>query len=230
MTINPSDGELALPAEERDTSSAKRAATFNAKFRRSPVTVVLIAVNVAVFLAMVASGVNFVNPKGWDIVRWGGNFTPLTRSGEWWRLVTAMFVHFGVVHLSFNMYALLQVGTYLEPVLGRSRYLLAYFGTGIVASLVSLWFHPDNSVGAGASGAIFGLFGLLLALVTTDLFPKEYAKAMRSNILTLVAINLFLGWQLGLDNAAHIGGLATGLAFGYIYYSAALRDRPHRPI
>jgi rhomboid protease GluP len=137
-----------------------------------------------------------------------------------------MFLHFGVVHLSFNMYALLQVGRYLEPLLGSRRYLLAYFATGIVASFVSLLFHTDNSVGAGASGAIFGLFGLQLAVAMTDFFPEDYAKKMRSSILTLIGVNLVLGWQLGLDNAAHIGGLATGFAFGYIYFGVLRSVRP----
>ncbi|HEY1270224.1 MAG TPA: rhomboid family intramembrane serine protease [Candidatus Binatia bacterium] len=227
---NPVDGGVALPAEDPDKySQDSSAAAFEAKSPRSYVTFALIGVNVAVFLAMVASGVNFVNPSGWDIVKWGGNFMPLTRSGEWWRLITAMFLHFGVFHLSFNMYALLQVGRYLEPVLGSRRFALAYFGTGIAASFSSLWFHTDNSVGAGASGAIFGLFGVLLALVTTDLFEKDYAKKMRSSVLTLVGINLVLGWQLGLDNAAHIGGLVAGVLFGYIYFRALRSRRPPPP-
>lgn len=220
----PSDGGVALPAEDPDKlSQDSEAGAVETKRPRSFVTYALIGINVAVFLAMVASGVSFANPSGWDIVRWGGNFAPLTRSGEWWRLVTAMFLHFGVVHLTFNMYALLQVGRYLEPLLGSRRYLVAYFATGIFASLVSLLFHTDNSVGAGASGAIFGLFGVQLALVTTDLFEKDYAKKMRSSMLTLIGVNLFLGWQIGLDNAAHIGGLAAGLLFGYVY-SRALRS------
>jgi membrane associated rhomboid family serine protease len=225
---NPADGGLALPAEDPDkapTSQENGAPAFKAKIRRSYVTFALIAVNVAVFLAMVANGVDFLRPSGWDLVKWGGDFKPLTTNGEWWRLITSMFLHIGIIHIAFNMYALFQVGRYLEPVLGRWRYLCAYFGTGIAASLLSLWFHADNSVGAGASGAIFGLFGLLLALVTTDLFPKQYAKEMRSNILTLLIVNLFLGWQLGLDNAAHIGGTATGLAFGYAYIGALRAKR-----
>jgi rhomboid protease GluP len=224
---DPADGGVALPAEDPDNySQAGGAGAFEAKSPRGYVTFALIAVNVAVFLAMVASGVNFLNPSGLDVVKWGGNYTPLTRSGEWWRLITAMFLHFGVVHLSFNMYALLQVGRYLEPLLGSRRYLLAYFATGIVASFVSLLFHTDNSVGAGASGAIFGLFGLQLAVAMTDFFPEDYAKKMRSSILTLIGVNLVLGWQLGLDNAAHIGGLAMGFAFGYVYFGVLRSARP----
>ncbi len=226
---NLADGGLALPADDpanTPPSEENDAESFTVNSPRSYVTFALMAVNIAVFLAMVASGVDFFKPTGWDAVRWGGNYKPLTTSGQWWRLVTSMFLHFGVIHLAFNMYALLQVGRYLEPLLRRRRYLFAYFATGIAASLVSLWFHSDNSVSAGASGAIFGLFGIELAVATTDFFPEDYAKKMRSSMLTLIGVNLFLGWQLGLDNAAHIGGLVTGFVFGYIYFRAVRSQRP----
>ena len=119
-------------------------------------TPLLIDISVVVFVLMVVSGVHFMEPTGEDLVAWGGNWRGATLAGEWWRLLTCCFVHIGIVHLLFNMYALLMVGIHLEPLLGRSRVLGLYVITGVFASVASLWWH-DNTVSAGASGAIFGL-------------------------------------------------------------------------
>src|SRR5689334_12007874 len=90
------------------------------------------------------------------------------------RMITNVFVHIGILHLLFNMYGLYFVGRFLEPMLGKVRYITAYFCAGVIASLVSLYWHRnENIVSAGASGAIFGMYGVFLALLTTHLIPKS---------------------------------------------------------
>lgn len=182
------------------------------------VTYGIIAINVLVFIGMIVNGVNFMSPTGEDIVNWGGNFSPYTNSGDWWRLITCVFVHIGIIHLLFNMYALYTIGVYLEPMLGKAKFIIAYLCTGVFASLVSLWWHTTPVASAGASGAIFGMFGVFLALLSTSLIPKKVRSQLLQSIGIFVAYNLLYGMRSGVDNAAHIGGLMSGLAIGYVYY------------
>jgi rhomboid protease GluP len=124
------------------------------------------------------------------------------------------------------MYALLYIGLLLEPQLGRLRFLSAYLLTGIVASLTSLYWHP-NVLSAGASGAIFGMYGVFLALVTTNLIEKTRRTALLTSIVIFVGYNLLYGTKSGVDNAAHLGGLVSGMLIGYLFYPG-LR-RPESP-
>lgn len=188
-------------------------------------TYALIAINVIVFLVMAISGVSLLSPTGPDIINWGGNYGPFTNSGDWWRLITCMFVHVGIVHLLFNMYALLMVGVFLEPILGKTRYLIAYFSTGVAASLVSTWWNNESVVSAGASGAVFGMYGLFLALLSTNLIPKQTRKQLLQGIAIFVGYNLLNGLKSGIDNAAHIGGLVSGLVIGYLFYLAMRKEQ-----
>ena len=184
---------------------------------------VLIYINVLIFLLMVLSGISFFNPDGRSLVQWGGNFSPLTANGEWWRLFTYMFLHGGIWHLLGNMYALLYVGMYLEPLLGKVRLIAAYVLTGLCAGLASLWMHP-HSVAVGASGAIFGLYGVFLALLTTKHIEKTTRVNMLRSILFFVVFNLMMGLQGNTDNAAHVGGLLSGLAIGYAFYPGISKE------
>jgi rhomboid protease GluP len=165
---------------------------------------------------MIATGVDFMSPTGEQLVTWGANFRPSTLAGEWWRLLTCCFIHIGVLHLLMNMYALLYIGLLLEPRLGSIRFLTAYLVTGIAASTASLWWHP-LTVSAGASGAIFGMYGVFLAMLTTNLIEKSTRKALLSSIAIFVGYNLLYGMKGGIDNAAHIGGLVSGLLAGYAF-------------
>lgn len=187
----------------------------------------ILAINVLVFVLMVISGVNVLNPTGEDIFKWGGSWGPTTANGEYWRLLTCIFVHIGVMHLLFNSYALFIVGSYLEPLLGKAKFLLLYLSTGIIASVVSVWWNIDNPpVSAGASGAIFGLNGVMLALLTTNLIPASLRKNLLQAFAVLVGYNLLYGWSKeGIDNAAHLGGLVSGFAFGYLFYFLLLRKQ-----
>jgi rhomboid protease GluP len=189
------------------------------------ITPIIINLNIAIFILMVISGVDFMSPDTESLIRWGANFRPVTLEGGWWRLLSNCFLHIGLFHLLFNMYALLYVGLLLEPYLGKLRFLTAYLLTGIAASTASLWVH-DQTVSAGASGAIFGLYGVFLAMLTTNFIDKSVRKALFSSIAIFVVYNLMNGMKGGIDNAAHIGGLVSGFIIGYLYYpSLKANDR-----
>ena len=182
---------------------------------------VLIDVNIILFVLMCIFSGSFGTvflPESDVLVQWGGNYKPLTLEGEWWRLFTCMFAHIGVIHLVMNMYALLYVGLFLEPLLGKWRFAIAYVSTGIFASLTSLWWH-DNTVSAGASGAIFGMYGVFLALLLTNLIEKSARNSMLASITIFIGYNLVFGLKAGVDNAAHIGGLLSGFVIGFLLYA-----------
>ncbi|MBQ9853686.1 MAG: rhomboid family intramembrane serine protease [Bacilli bacterium] len=137
------------------------------------------------------------------------NSFDLVKSGQVFRLFTSMFVHFGIFHLFFNMYTLYIVGTRVEDFFGKTKYLLIYLISGICGSLLSISFHPD-AVSAGASGAIFGLFGSLLYFGYN--YRGYIGAIVRSQILPLVIYNLLIGFFVSyIDVSAHIGGLIGGL-------------------
>lgn len=185
------------------------------------VTPFLIWINVGVFMLMALTGVDLLHPASDDLIRWGANFSPLTLEGQPWRLLSSYFLHIGVIHLVFNMYALLQIGPLLEPILGSRHFATAYLTAGLAGSVGSLWWH-EVVLGAGASGAIFGLYGVFLALLTTNWLNAETRRDLLRSILIFVGYNLVIGLQAGIDNAAHIGGLVAGLLFGYTYYFSVL--------
>ncbi|HEY0977019.1 MAG TPA: rhomboid family intramembrane serine protease [Flavobacteriales bacterium] len=182
-------------------------------------TPLLLDISVLVYIAMVLSGVHFMQPTSEDLVMWGANWRNATLGGEWWRLLTCCFVHIGIIHLLLNMYALLMIGIHLEPLLGKWRMIALYVITGICASITSLWWH-DNTVSAGASGAIFGLYGVFLALLFTDIIHKDVRKQLLSSIGLFVVYNLIYGLKGNVDNAAHLGGLLSGVVLGFTMYIA----------
>ncbi len=181
------------------------------------ITPVLIDLNILIFILMVISGANIMLPDNQTLIAWGANFRPLTLEGEWWRLLTSCFVHVGILHLLLNMYALLYIGLLLEPRLGTQRFLAAYLLTGLASSVNSIWWH-ELTISVGASGAIFGLYGVFFAMLTTNLIEKTARKALLTSIGIFVLFNLANGLKSGIDNAAHIGGLLSGLMIGYAYY------------
>ena len=188
------------------------------------VTPILIDLNILILLLMFSTGANILWPDSQTVITWGGNFRPMTLEGEWWRLITSNFLHFGIIHLFFNMGALTYIGAILEPRLGRLKFLLAYLLTGITSGIASLWWH-DNAVSAGASGAIFGMFGVFLALLTTNFVEKETRNTTLRGIGYFVVYNLIFGAAIGADNAGHIGGLIGGLFMGYCFYLTFIRPK-----
>jgi len=181
------------------------------------ITPLLIDINIVIFILMVLSGVNAFQPDNLSLLAWGANFRPSTLDGEWWRLLTNIFLHVGIMHLLLNMYALVYIGLLLEPYLGKLRFAMAYLLTGVIASLTSLYWH-DLTISAGASGAIFGMYGLFLALLTTNFIEKTTRKTLLTSIAIFVGYNLIYGLKGGIDNAAHIGGLVSGFIIGYLFY------------
>jgi membrane associated rhomboid family serine protease len=175
-------------------------------------TYVLIAMNVAVFVAMVVAGVSPLEPSVEGLLAWGANFGPRTTGGEWWRLFSAMFLHIGVVHLAMNMFALNAIGTFMERVFGQTGYLVVYVFAGLAGSAASVAWNPFG-VSAGASGAIFGLYGALLAYIVRcrEALPAQSLAGLRSSALTFLGYNVVLGFaHRGTDVAAHGGGLVGG--------------------
>lgn len=185
---------------------------------RAVVTPALVAINLLVFVAMAVEGAGILTPNGAVHARWGSNVGPLTINGEWWRLFTCLFLHFGVVHLGFNLWALNDSGPTVERLFGSAHFLVLYLLSGVVGGMTSLLWDPAvNS--AGASGAIFGIFGGLLAFVTRSgsRVPRTVLERLRTSTLLFVAYSLFSGFsRAGIDNAAHVGGLVAGSGLGFL--------------
>ena len=165
------------------------------------ITYILIAINIITFLFMIFYGKS-------NFITLFGNYPPLVKEGEYYRLFTSMFLHADIIHIACNMYALYVLGPQLESFFGKIKYLIIYLLSGIIGNLFVLIFET-NSIGVGASGAIFGLFGALLY------FGYHYrvylGSVIRTQVLPVILINLFIGFTTpGISNAAHIGGLVGG--------------------
>ncbi len=207
----------------------------------APATHILVAINCIVFLAMVAKGISPFNPTVDQLMNWGasraGNVLIV---GQWWRIVTAMFLHVGILHLATNMWCLWNLGLLAEPLMGSWGVLAVYLLTGAAGNLLSTfanwwWSLPDwmkyhdlrvFPAGAGASGAVFGIAGALIVLLKSNRLPVPPVelKKLRRSVIYFAAINLFIGLSisigtavmgkgLSIDNYAHIGGCACGLLF-----------------
>lgn len=170
-----------------------------------------IGVQVLVFILMELSG---GSTNSANLIRFGAKFNPLIFEGEWWRFFTPMFLHIGFLHLLMNTAALYLLGTVVEKIFGRLRFLLIYLFAGFTGTLSS--FLMNDSLSAGASGAIFGCFGALLYFGTV--YPRQFVRTMGMNIIFIILINLVFGFTMpGIDNAGHIGGLIGGfLATGIL--------------
>src|SRR5712692_2243839 len=183
---------------------------------RMPVTAVLIGINVLVFVLMVVSGASITLPDNHQLLKWGAD-GPLT-PGQPWRLLTSNYVHIGIIHIALNMWCLWNLGALAERIFDRWTYALTYTACGIAGSLVGLWWHP-MTVEAGASGAIFGIAGVLIAALYLGRLPvpPSAIKATLKSLLSFAGYNLFFGAVVpGISNAAHLGGLITGLGLGAV--------------
>lgn len=210
---NPLQDAEVSNSQNQDSSVANTIFSFRKNFRVTPA---IILMNVVVFIGMVVTGVSIMNPSTIDILKWGANFRSFVLQGEWWRLITCCFIHIGIIHILFNMWALYSIGIFLERMIGSWRFAFAYVIAGLAGSMNSIIFHYATP-SAGASGAIFGMFGLFLALLTTNILEKGFRKAMLQSIVPMILFNLLLGTSAMIDNAGHIGGLTAGLICGYLY-------------
>lgn len=179
-------------------------------------TIFLLLVNILVFFIMVLSGINISSPTPNELLEVGGNRRFEVIDGEYWRLLTSIFIHCGLHHLVSNLIGLALGGIFLEKALGSTKLIVAYLACGLFASLASIYWH-ENTVSVGASGAISGLLGLILVFTVFKIYP-DYMRGMTWKFLVLYAggslIFVFLG---GIDNAAHFGGLISGFVIGGIF-------------
>lgn len=209
------NGDSSISMDEKANASLRSILTIR---KGNMATPLLVYINIALFVVMLICGVNLLAPTGISIIKWGADFGPLTLTGDWWRTITYNFIHIGVIHVLMNMYALLYIGIFLEQLIGGRRLISAYFLTGLFSALASLAMHPET-ISAGASGSIFGLYGIFLSyLVFHHRIEKGQRKSLLYSIGFFVFYNLMSGARAeGIDNAAHIGGLVSGIILGIIY-------------
>lgn len=177
------------------------------KNKKPIITLTIISINVIVFLLMYVLGDGSLSSK--TLINFGANYLPLTKSGEYYRLLTSAFLHIGIVHLILNMYSLFVIGTSIEYFYGKLKYILIYLYSALIGSLFTVILSSNNTVAAGASGAIFGLLG---ALFYFGYHYRGYiGNAIISQVIPIILFNLFFGFITpGIGNAAHIGGLIGG--------------------
>jgi rhomboid protease GluP len=223
------------PPEAYSPEQARRRREYSVWDPRSaPGTYLLLAINIAVYLWMCLHGVSPTGPTENDLLHYGANVTWLVLHGQWYRLLTATFVHVGFIHIACNMWCLWNLGILGEPLIGPYGMVAVYLLTGIAGNLLSmgynvyydLWFRDPNSlfqIGAGASGAVFGIAGILIVLLSNRRlpFPWEELRRLRSSVVKFALINLVIGIStivvnigIRIDNSAHIGGFLSGLALG----------------
>lgn len=176
----------------------------------APLTFTIAGINLVIWVLMTIYG-GSQNP---EVLRlFGAKDNELIRAGEYWRFITPMFLHIGGLHLWFNSTALLSLGGHVERIYGSLRFLLIYIVAGIFGSFSSFLFSPALS--AGASGAIFGLFGALLYFATKN--AAAFGHTMGPGLISGLGINLILGFIIpGIDNYAHLGGLIAGFIAAFI--------------
>jgi membrane associated rhomboid family serine protease len=187
------------------------------------VTKLLVTLNVGIYLLELAAG-GEINGTNNRIYENGALYGPLVADGDWWRLFTAAFLHYGPIHLAFNMLALWWFGSAVEMVLGRGRYLLLYLVSGLAGSAGALIFAP-NAVTVGASGAIFGIFGAAFVL------ERQGTGVFGGGALGIIVINLVFTFAIpGISIGGHLGGLVGGalgmLALSRFGRSHAVYGRP----
>lgn len=205
---------------KKNESEAKKAEDIF-KQKKPYITYGIIIINVIVFLLMYILGSGSTSIS--TLISFGAHYNPLIKAGEYYRLITSIFIHIGVLHLLCNLYALYIIGPQIESFYGKIKYIIIYLFSGVMGGLLSMLF--ETSISAGASGAIFGLLGALLY------FGYHYriylGTVIKSQIIPVILLNLLLGFMLsGINNAAHIGGLIGGvlisMALGVKYKSTKI--------
>jgi rhomboid protease GluP len=189
----------------------------NALKLRNPeiwVTKFIIATNLVIFCAMLADGAGLWHSSNGVQLAWGANFGPATQDGEWWRLGSAMFLHFGIVHLLLNMWALWDAGQLAERMYGRLRFAGIYIISGLLGNLLSLVIQGNSAVSGGASGAIFGVYGAILVFMwrEKDAISAHEFRWLFWGALGFSIASILFGFIIpGIDNSAHIGGFIIGI-------------------
>ena len=181
------------------------------QIKRPLVTISLIVANIVVYILMTVAG-GSTNPL--VLIKFGAKVNEYILMGQWWRLITPVFIHIGLTHIVVNMVTLYFIGMQIEYLFGASRYLLIYLVSGLCGNIASFVFNPD-SVSAGASTALFGLFGAYLML--GEAFRENvYIRLMSRQFLALVILNIAFGFFGNIDLAGHLGGLFGGFLIAYV--------------
>jgi len=179
------------------------------------ITSIIIDINVLIILAMLIKGYSISSPNAAELLEFGASRRTEVIEGQWWRLLTNVFLHSGILHLLSNITGIVVAAIFIEPVIGRKKYALLYLLSGLGASLCSIAYY-ENTVSVGASGAIFGLYGAILASMISNNYSRKFKKSVLIFFTVYIGINLFYGLLGGIDNAAHIGGLITGALLGLL--------------
>jgi rhomboid protease GluP len=253
---------LPVEGEAQPAGQAAKKQSRNISLRDYPATYALLGINIAVFLIMLAyswlgphmSGSNFLMAE-FDIntlARFGGSDAALVLQGQWWRLLTAAFVHVSLLHIALNMWCLWNLGVFGEPLLGRRGLVLVYAITGVTGNMFSLaWAvaHNADALVAGASGAVFGIAGILIVLLSNRKLslPWNELRGLRRQVIFFAVANLAIGMAPNflpmlsssnmarlhmdpanlprIDNTAHIGGFVCGLALGLPLFPRMMSGR-----
>ncbi|MCY9548542.1 rhomboid family intramembrane serine protease [Lysinibacillus xylanilyticus] len=174
-----------------------------------PIVSTLIAVNLIVYVLTILPGV------GENVLNYGVQSNFLIRSGEWWRVFTAMFLHAGFLHVFFNTFSLYLFGPELERIAGKTRFITIYLVSGIVGNMATYLLYDSNYVSLGASGAVFGIFGAFGALVY---YTRRTMPMLRKLILPIIVISVIMTFlQSNVNVYAHLGGLVAGFLLGLVY-------------
>jgi rhomboid protease GluP len=147
------------------------------------------------------------------LVAWGANMAWLVEHGQWWRIFSAIFIHIGIIHLAFNSYALVFIGPLVEEQLGQERFLVLYLATGAFGFVLSNWYYPPVLITAGASGAIFGMIGVAIVLSKRW---SSWGSMVHQQLVHWAIYGFVYGLMIGANNAAHLGGLISGVALAFV--------------
>lgn len=204
------------PRKQRNRAAAEFAIELKRIAPAGPVvTWALIALCTGAFALEIAKGAGFDTMSPDLAIQLGANYGPMTLGGQWWRLLTSMFLHFGILHIALNMWCLYVLGTLAERLMGRTAFLTLYLATGLAGGLLSVAIHPQL-VAAGASGAVFGVAGGIVTYLWLGKAPLDFARvrAQLGNLGIFLGINLIYSFRPGVDMMAHLGGVIAGLAIG----------------
>src|SRR6266699_2289175 len=193
--------------------------------RRTPFTYFFLGLNLLIFVLMALAG----GSSNETLMAFGVKANGEIARGQWWRFVTPIFIHIGMLHIFFNSYALWIVGPQVEKLYGSTRFVILYVVTGVAGVFGSYFYHPQ-SISAGASGAIFGLFGVLLVfgIRYRGSIPPFFKRAVGTGVLPVIVINLIIGFTIPeIDNSAHIAGLLAGAALAVVIPFQKPRDETH---
>jgi len=188
----------------------------------------LIAINLLIWLLTLSQGAGVLVAGADKLLIWGGNAASEVQRGEWWRLLSATFLHSGLMHVAMNMIGLAAAGMTVERIYGQRLFALIYFGSGLSGSALSLHFSAQSAVSVGASGAVFGVTGALLVAVFQhrNKLPKTFSKQTMSGLSFFILYSLMQGFaNRGIDNAAHVGGLVGGCLLAFLLPERF--DMPH---